>query len=121
MFNRTPHFIFKIRSQENPNHFLINPFGLLYSEITAASLIKIDSKCNVIETGSTTFGINKAGFTLHSTIHDARQDLNAVLHIHTPVAAGLAALKSGLLPISQEAFICGKVGYHDYEGILVDE
>ena len=65
--------------------------------------------------------MNKAGFTLHSTIHNARQDINAVLHVHTAVGAGLSALKCGLLPISQEALICGNVSYHDYEGILVDE
>jgi len=75
----------------------------------------------VIEKGSTTFGLNKAGFTLHSTIHSARNDINAVLHLHTIEASALSILKCGLLPISQEALICGQVGYHDYEGILVDE
>ena len=76
---------------------------------------------NVIEKGSTTFGLNKAGFTLHSAIHSARNDINAVLHLHTIEASALSILKCGLLPISQEALICGQVGYHDYEGILVDE
>lgn len=75
----------------------------------------------MIEKGSTTYGVNKAGFTLHSAIHDARNDINAILHVHTPQAAGISALKCGLLPISQEAMICGNVGYHDYEGILIDE
>ena len=59
---------------------MINPFGLLYSEITASSLVKIDSECSIIEPGSTTWGVNYAGFTLHSAIHDARPDINAVLH-----------------------------------------
>jgi adducin len=72
-------------------------------------LLKIDTNCKVIEKGSTTWGLNKAGFTLHSTIHDARSDINAVLHIHTPKAAGISALKSGLLPISQESLLCGRV------------
>lgn len=111
----------KLRCEDNDDHFLINPFGLLYSEITAKNLLKIDSNCNVIERGSTTYGVNKAGFTLHSTIHNARNDVNAVIHLHTGVAAGLSALKFGFLPISQEALICGNVGYHDYAGILVDD
>lgn len=112
-----------IRSKENPEHFLINPFGQLYSEITAGGLVKIDGECNVIEPGSTSYGVNIAGFTLHSAIHDARSDINAVLHVHTAEAAGISALKDGFLPISQEAIICaaGGIGYHDYEGILVDE
>ena len=84
-------------------------------------MLKIDSKCNVIEKGSTSYGVNKAGFTLHSTIHDSRKDINAILHVHTAKAAGISALKCGLLPISQEALLCGRVSYHDYEGILVDE
>ena len=75
----------------------------------------------MIERGTTKYGLNKAGFTLHSTIHEARKDINAIIHVHTNVAAGLSALKVGLLPISQEALLCGHVGYHDYEGILVDE
>lgn len=75
----------------------------------------------MIERGTTTYGVNRAGFTLHSTIHGARKDINAVIHLHTGIAAGLSALKCGFLPISQEALICGKVGYHDYAGILVDE
>ncbi len=81
-----------IRSSSNSDHFFINPFGLLYSEIKASNLLKIDSKCNVIEQGTTTFGLNKAGFTLHSAIHDARQDINAIMHVHTSVGAGLFLL-----------------------------
>lgn len=112
-----------IRSHENPAHFLINPFGLFYSEITAGGLLKIDSDCNVIEKGNTTYGLNFAGFTLHSAIHDARDDINAVLHVHTGEIAGASALKCGFLPISQEAIICtaAGIGYHDYEGVLIDE
>jgi adducin len=111
----------KLRSEIDPEHYFINPFGLLYSEVTASSLVKIDADCNVIEGGSTTFGVNKAGFVLHSAIHTARPDINACVHVHTAEAAGLSALKCGLLPISQEATICGDVGYHDYDGILIDE
>jgi len=112
-----------IRSKENPEHFLINPFGLLYQEMTASGMVKIDSDCTEIEAGSTSFGVNFAGFTLHSAIHDARSDINAVIHVHTSEAAGISALKSGMLLISQEAFICAAagIGYHDYEGVLIDQ
>ena len=110
-----------LRSESDPEHFFINPFGLFYSEITASSLLKIDSNCNVIERGSTTYGLNKAGFVLHSTIHSARKDINAIIHVHTGLAAGLSTLKCGFLPISQEALICGEVSYHDYAGIFVDD
>jgi adducin len=75
----------------------------------------------VIDRGSTSYGLNKAGFLLHSVIHTARPDVNAVIHIHTGLAAGLSTLKCGFLPISQEALIVGQVSYHDYGGILVDE
>lgn len=74
----------------------------------------------MIDKGSTTYGVNRAGFTLHSAIHDGRKDINAIIHIHSGLAAGLATLKSGLLPISQEALIINQIGYHDYAGILVD-
>lgn len=74
----------------------------------------------MIDKGSTTYGLNKAGFTLHSAIHEGRPDLNAIIHIHSGVAAGLASLKHGFLPISQESFICNPITYHDYAGILVD-
>ncbi|CAF0703886.1 unnamed protein product [Brachionus calyciflorus] len=110
-----------LRCNDNSDYFLINPFGLFYSEITASRLLKIDSDCNVIERGTTTYGVNRAGFTLHSTIHNARNDINAVIHIHTGLGASLSALKCGFLPISQEALICGNISYHDYEGILIDD
>ena len=90
--------------------------------MTAGGMLKIDTDCNVIEPGNTTYGLNVAGFTLHSAIHDAREDINAVLHVHTAEAAGASALRCGFLPISQEAIICtaAGVGYHDYGGVLVD-
>ncbi len=90
--------------------------------MTAGGMLKIDTDCNVIEPGNTTYGLNFAGFTLHSAIHDAREDINAVLHVHTAEAAGASALQCGFLPISQEAIICtaAGVGYHDYGGVLVD-
>jgi adducin len=75
----------------------------------------------IVEHGSTSYGVNKAGFVLHSAIHRGRSDINAIIHLHTGLAASLSILKCGLLPISQESAICGQVSYHDYEGILIDE
>jgi adducin len=100
---------------------LINPYGFLFSEITASSLIKVDPEGEVIEQGSSTFGVTKTGFMFHSIVHEARPEINAVIHVHTGVAAGLSALKCGFLPISQNALLVGHVGYHDYAGLLLDD
>ncbi|XP_048219873.1 alpha-adducin isoform X2 [Perognathus longimembris pacificus] len=102
-------------------HFLIVPFGLLYSEVTASSLVKINLQGDVVDRGSTNLGVNQAGFTLHSAIYAARPDVKCIVHIHTPAGAAVSAMKCGLLPISPEALSLGEVAYHDYHGILVDE
>ncbi|BFZ09901.1 hypothetical protein BsWGS_12940 [Bradybaena similaris] len=112
------HISVRVGSQ---HHFLINPFGFLYNEITASSLQKVDLSGNIIDQGSSEFGVNKAGFTLHSAIHGARADINCVIHLHTPAAVAVSAMKCGLLPVSEEALICGNVSYHDYHGILISE
>ncbi|CAD5213787.1 unnamed protein product [Bursaphelenchus okinawaensis] len=101
--------------------FLINPFGLLYHEITAGALIKIDIDGNILDNGSTELGVNKAGYVLHSAIHKARPDVKCVLHLHTAVVAAVSSMKCGLLPICQEAMIIGPVAYHDYQGIVSEE
>ncbi|CAD5219491.1 unnamed protein product [Bursaphelenchus xylophilus] len=101
--------------------FLINPFGLLYHEITASSLIKIDIDGNILDNGSTSLGVNKAGYVLHSAIHKARPDMKCILHLHTAVVAAVSSMKCGLLPICQEAMIIGSVAYHDYQGIVSEE
>ncbi|KAM5192759.1 alpha-adducin isoform 2-T2 [Mantella aurantiaca] len=101
--------------------FLIVPFGLLYSEVTASSLVKINLQGEMIDRGSTNLGVNKAGFTLHSAIYAARPDVKCIVHIHTPAGAAVSAMKCGLLPLSPEALCLGEVTYHDYHGILVDE
>merc|ERR1711974_308168 len=75
---------------------------------------------SIVEQGSSAFSINKAGSTLHAAIHQARPDLKCIVHLHTPAAVAVSAMKCGLLPMSQEALICGKVSYHEYRGILVD-
>ena len=102
-----------------PGHFLINPYGLRWEEITASSLVKIDIDGNKVESGPAR--VNPAGFTIHSAVHRGRHDAAWVLHTHTRAGMAVAALKCGLLPISQLAMQWyGRVGYHDYEGIALD-
>lgn len=113
------HITTRVSSEQE--HFLIVPFGLLYSEVTASSLVKINFQGDVVDRGSTNLGVNQAGFTLHSAIYAARPDVKCVVHIHTPAGAAVSAMKCGLLPISPEALSLGEVAYHDYHGILVDE
>ncbi|XP_074848477.1 alpha-adducin isoform X8 [Carettochelys insculpta] len=113
------HITARVSSEQE--HFLIVPFGLLYSEVTASSLVKINIQGDVIDRGSTNLGVNQAGFTLHSAIYAARPDVKCIVHIHTPAGAAVSAMKCGLLPISPEALCLGEVAYHDYHGILVDD
>ncbi|XP_063313784.1 alpha-adducin isoform X9 [Pelobates fuscus] len=110
-----------VRVSSEQEHFLIVPFGLLYSEVTASSLVKINLQGDMVDRGSTNLGVNKAGFTLHSAIYAARPDVKCIVHIHTPAGAAVSAMKCGLLPLSPEALSLGEVTYHDYHGILVDE
>uniref|UniRef100_A0A3P8TKA5 Alpha-adducin n=1 Tax=Amphiprion percula TaxID=161767 RepID=A0A3P8TKA5_AMPPE len=110
-----------VRVNSDQERFLIVPFGLLYSEVTASSLVKINLQGEVVDRGSTNLGVNQAGFTLHSAIYAARPDVKCIVHIHTPAGAAVSAMKCGLLPISPEALSLGEVTYHDYYGILVDQ
>ncbi len=101
------------------HHFLINPYGFFFDEITASSLVKIDLDGNIVE--PTEYMINPAGFTIHSAIHAAREDAKFVLHVHTDAGVAVASTKEGLLPISQHALIVlPNLAYHDYEGIALD-
>uniref|UniRef100_A0A1A7ZAV5 Alpha-adducin n=1 Tax=Nothobranchius furzeri TaxID=105023 RepID=A0A1A7ZAV5_NOTFU len=109
-----------VRLNSDQERFLIVPFGLLYSEVTASSLVKINLDGEIVDRGSTNLGVNQAGFTLHSAIYAARPDVKCVVHIHTAAGAAVSAMKCGLLPISPEALSLGEVRYHDYHGILVD-
>jgi len=105
---------------EEDGHFLINPFGLLFNEITASSLIKVDLNGNIIDPGNTTFQINKPGFLLHSCIHKARNDIKSVMHCHSTAGVAVACYKDGLLPLSQNAHIIySTISYHNYEGIVI--
>lgn len=101
------------------HHFLINPYGMLFEEITASSLVKIDKDANIVlDVG---YPVNPAGFTIHSAIHEARDDAKAVLHLHTPDGTAVATLKEGLLPLNQTSqLVIGELAYHDYEGVAFD-
>jgi ribulose-5-phosphate 4-epimerase/fuculose-1-phosphate aldolase len=101
------------------HHFLINPYQLMFEEITASSLIKID--CDGNKVMDTPYMVNAAGFTIHSAIHMAREDAHAVMHLHTPNGQAVSAMEFGLLPHTQTAMIARhNVAYHEYEGIATD-
>jgi ribulose-5-phosphate 4-epimerase/fuculose-1-phosphate aldolase len=108
-----------VRVPGEPGHFLINPYGYRWEEITASSLVKIDVDGNKV--GNSPHRVNPAGFTIHSAVHMARHDAAAVIHTHTRAGMAVSALKEGLLPITQMALsFYGRVGIHDYEGIALD-
>jgi len=101
------------------DQFLINPFGLLFDQITASSLVKIDCDGNVVE--DSPYAVNKAGFVIHSAIHLARPEVACVLHTHTRAGMAASCLEDGLLPLTQTALqLFGTVAYHDYEGAAVN-
>jgi len=101
------------------HHFLLNPYNLMFEEVTASSLIKVDVHGNAVE--PTPFVTNPAGFTIHSAIHMAREDAHAVMHLHTPSGQAVAAHADGLLPLTQTAMLVrGDLAFHDYEGVAVD-
>jgi ribulose-5-phosphate 4-epimerase/fuculose-1-phosphate aldolase len=98
------------------HHFLINPYGLMFDEITASSLVKVDQACNKLM--DSPFPVNPAGFVIHSCVHEAREDAHCVLHVHTRASVAVSAQKSGVLPISQQStFVLASLAYHDYEGV----
>lgn len=97
-------------------HFLINPYGLWYREVTASNLVKIDIDGNVI--GGSDWPVNRAGFVIHSAIHAAREDAHCIMHTHTTAGLAIACQCSGLLPDNfYSALLSGHVGYHDFEGV----
>ena len=102
------------------HHFLINPYGMMFDEITASSLVKINLQGEIV-TPSPYF-INPAGFTIHSAVHAAREDALCVIHLHTDYGIAVSAQKSGLLPISQQSlFSLASLAYHEYEGLALNE
>ena len=113
--------VFTHVSARIPGHehqFLINPYGLMFDEITASSLVKVDQHCNKLS--DSPFPVNPAGFTIHSCIHQVREDAGCVLHTHTRAGIAVSAQKCGVLPISQQStFVLGSLAYHDYEGVAL--
>ncbi len=100
------------------HHFLINPYGLMFDEITASSLVKVDMQCNKLMPSP--FPVNPAGFVIHSALHEARDDAQCVLHTHSRSGVAVSAQRCGVLPISQQStFVLGSLGYHDYEGVAI--
>lgn len=108
-----------LRVPGTKDHFLINPYGFLYEQITASSLIKIDCDGNLLQDSH--FEVNRAGFVIHSAVHMACPDLHCVFHTHTVGGQAVSALECGLLPLNQGAMrFYNRVGYHDFEGIAHD-
>jgi len=100
--------------------FLINPYGMMFDEITASSLVKVDQDCNKLS--DSPFFVNPAGFTIHSAVHAVREDAGCVMHTHTRAGVGVSAQKDGVLPISQQStFVLSSLAYHDYEGVAFRE
>jgi len=101
------------------DHFLLNPFGTMFEEITASALVKVDQQGKVIEPQGAR--INEAGFTIHSAVHAARPDVGCVIHTHTRAGMAVSALERGLLPLNQKAMLFhNRLAYHDYEGVAFD-
>ena len=112
------HITAKIPGAED--QFLINPYGMMFAEITASNLVKIDLAGNKLDTDNP-YPVNPAGFTIHSAIHAARHDAQCVLHVHTPNGIAVSAQKGGVLPISQQSiFVLASLAYHDYEGVALN-
>src|SRR6266571_1461992 len=102
------------------HHFLINPYGMMFDEITASSLVKIDLDGKKVMDSA--YEINPAGFTIHSAVHAAREDALCVMHLHTRHGVAVSAQKQGLLPISQQSLLAlASIAYHDYEGLALNE
>ena len=101
-------------------HFLINPYGYLYEEITASSLVKIDFEGNTIWQPAFDYGPSRTGFVIHAAIHRARPEVDCIIHTHTPAGMAVSCMASGLLPLTQTAMRFAEIGYHDFQGVAVD-
>src|SRR4026208_25966 len=110
------HFSARVPGTED---FLINPYGMMFDEITASTLVKIDLDGKIVD-DPLDMGVNEAGFVIHSCMHAARPEINCVIHTHTRAGVAVSAMKCGLLPISQHAMMVqADIAYHDYEGIAL--
>ncbi|GAB3657572.1 class II aldolase/adducin family protein [Ramlibacter alkalitolerans] len=111
------------RVPDDENAFLINPYGMMYEEITASSLLKVDLEGRILASpdfGALNYGVNKAGYVIHSAVHRARPEVGCVIHTHSWASMAVSALDCGLLPITQTAMRFLKIGYHDYQGVVLD-
>lgn len=107
------------RIPSRPGHYLINPFGMLFNEITASSLVEIDSEGRATDAGLSK--VNYAGFVIHSAVHEAREDVFCVMHTHTEAGIAVSALQDGVLPLSQWSMLFqNRIGYHGYEGVALE-
>ena len=107
-----------------PGAFLINAYGMMYEEVTASSLIKVDLAGQILsrpDFGTLDYGINRAGYVIHSAIHEARPDVGCILHTHAWASMAVSALECGLLPITQTAMRFLKIGYHEFQGVVLDD
>jgi ribulose-5-phosphate 4-epimerase/fuculose-1-phosphate aldolase len=100
------------------NEFLINPYGMLYEEMTASSMIRIDIDGNVLF-NATDYGMNQAGYVIHSAVHKARHDVDCIIHTHTLAGMAVSAMKCGILPVAQSSMRFADIAWHDYEGIAL--
>ncbi|SDD46908.1 Ribulose-5-phosphate 4-epimerase/Fuculose-1-phosphate aldolase [Cupriavidus sp. YR651] len=112
-----------VRVPDEEDAFLINAYGMMYEEITASSLIKVDHDGKILskpDFGALDYGINKAGYVIHSAVHHARPEVACVIHTHSWASMAVSALDCGLLPVTQTAMRFLKVGYHEYQGVVLD-
>ena len=112
-----------VRVPDEENAFLINPYGMMYEEITASCLIKVDHDGKILskpDFGALDYGINKAGYVIHSAVHEARPEVACVIHTHSWASMAVSSLACGLLPITQTAMRFLRIGYHDYQGVVLD-
>ena len=112
-----------MRVPGEPDAFLINAYGLLYEEITASSLIKIDHEGKVLakpDFGDLDYGVNRAGFVIHSAIHMAKPEVNCIIHTHTWAGMAVSTMECGLLPNTQTSMRFAKISYHDFDGVVID-
>nr|WP_315592098.1 class II aldolase/adducin family protein [uncultured Cupriavidus sp.] len=111
------------RVPDEEDAFLINPYGMMYEEITASCLIKVDHDGKILskpDFGALNYGINKAGYVIHSAVHHARPEVACVIHTHSWASMAVSSLACGLLPITQTSMRFLKIGYHDYQGVVLD-
>ncbi|MEN7530480.1 MULTISPECIES: class II aldolase/adducin family protein [unclassified Cupriavidus] len=112
-----------VRVPDEDDAFLINPYGMMYEEITASCLIKVDHDGKILskpDFGELNYGINKAGYVIHSAVHHARPEVACVIHTHSWASMAVSSLACGLLPITQTSMRFLKIGYHDYQGVVLD-